>query len=79
MFPSEFRSEDSVQGFAPSWKKFLALTELLEYSLGDVAEWLPRRKFASFSGQEISLLIRALFEDTPKRQSILQSILAMSS
>lgn len=57
----------------------MALTDLLEYSLGDVAEWLPKKKFSSFTGQEMTSLIKALFEDTDKRLQILQSILAMAS
>lgn len=38
-----------------------------------------RRKFASFSGNEMSNMIRALFEDSPRRKGILNSILEMSS
>ena len=41
-----------------SWTKFCALADLLEYSLSDISEWLPRRKFAMFTGQELSSLIR---------------------
>ena len=62
-----------------SWVKFLALTDLLEFSLSDVAEWLPRKKFATFTGSEMTALIKALFEDTPRRQTLLASILQMSS
>jgi len=36
-----------------SWKKFCALTDLLEYSLSDISEWLPKRKFAAFTGHEM--------------------------
>lgn len=63
----------------PSWRKFLALTDLLEYSLSEIAEQLPRRKFASFTGSELSALIRALFDDSPRRQSVLDAIIQMSS
>ena len=55
------------------------MTDLLEYSLSEVADWLPRKKFSSFTGNEMTSLIKALFEDTPRRQSILESILEMSS
>jgi len=79
IFPAEATNDDSMQRICTSWKKFLALTDLLEYSLSEVAEWLPRKKFSSFTGQEMTNLIQALFEDTPRRQTVLASILEMSS
>ena len=80
IFPSgEGKDDDSLQRVCGSWRKFLALTDLLEFSLSEVAEWLPRKKFASFTGGEMNALIRALFEDSPRRQGILSSILEMSS
>ena len=43
IFPSgEGRDEEALARVCASWRKFLALTDLLEYSLTDVAEWLPR-------------------------------------
>lgn len=71
--------DDDLQRVCGCWRKFLALTDLLEYSLSDVADWLPRKKFASFTGTEMAGLIRALFEDSPRRQTLLTSILEMSS
>jgi len=48
IFPSgEGREEEALARVCASWRKFLALTDLLEYTLTDVAEWLPR-KFAVF-------------------------------
>lgn len=58
----------------PSWEKFVALTDLLDYNLNDIADGLSRKKFACFASSEISRLIKALFEDSPRRQSLLQSI-----
>lgn len=52
---------------------------LLECSLADLADWLPRRKFAAFTGAEMDGLVRALFEDTPKRQALLANILEMAT
>lgn len=69
----------ALQRICARWSKFLGLTDLLEYNLADVAEWLPRKKFAAFSGQEMTQLIKALFEDTPRRQSILTAVLELSS
>lgn len=48
----------AAAGGLVSWTKFCALTDLLEFSLADISEWLPRRKFAMFTGQEMSSLIR---------------------
>ncbi len=79
MFPVELQDGFSVEAVCPSWRKFVALADLLEYSLGDIVEWLPRKKFASFSGQEMTGLVKALFEDNEKRRSVLVSILSMSS
>lgn len=35
-------SDAYMSRIVPSWKKFTALTDLLEYSLSEIAEWLPR-------------------------------------
>ena len=79
LLPQESKDEEQLSRICPSWRKFCALTDLLEYSLSEVAEWLPRKKFASFTGNEMTALIKALFEDTPKRHGILTSILEMST
>ena len=71
--------EEKIVKVCASWKKFLALTDLLEYNLTDIADQLPRRKFNSFTSQEICHLIKALFEETPRRQTVLNSVVAMSS
>ncbi len=57
-----------------SWDKFIALTDLLDYNLNDIADGLSRKKFVSFTSVEMTNLVKALFEDTPRRQSLLQSI-----
>jgi hypothetical protein len=35
-------SEEFMNRTVGSWSKFCAMTDLLEYSLSDIAEWLPR-------------------------------------
>lgn len=35
-------SKDEDKMAVASWSKFAALTDLLEYSLSDIADWLPR-------------------------------------
>ena len=62
----------------PSWGRFLALCAVLEGSLTDIADWLPSRKFASFTGKEMTGLVKALFEDSAKRNAVLSSIAQMS-
>jgi hypothetical protein len=79
VFPGNDSADDGLQRVCGSWRKFLAITDLLECSLSDVADWLPRKKFAAFTGAEMTALIRALFEDSPRRQTVLASILQMSS
>ena len=82
LFPSTSDNKDDDEGLqrvCGSWHKFQALTDLLEFSLSEVAEWLPRKKFSSFTGSEMTSLIKALFDDSPRRQTILASILEMSS
>lgn len=43
---------------APSWPKFVVLSDLLEYSLSEIAELLPRGKFSAFTADEMIHLIR---------------------
>jgi hypothetical protein len=62
----------------PSWDKFLGLTDLLEFNLNDIADGLSRKRFVSFTGQEMINLIKALFEDSPRRQSLISSIAEIS-
>ncbi len=76
--------EDSSTGFlirniCPSITKFSALTDLLEFNLNDIADGLSRKKFSDFTSVEMTSLIKALFEDSSRRQSLLQSILEMNS
>jgi hypothetical protein len=70
---------ESVTHLCPSWWKFIALTDLLEYSLSEIAQQLPLRKFAAFTGNEMTSLIKALFDDSPRRQSVLEAVAQMSS
>ena len=79
IFPNEGKDDLSMLRICSSWKRFVGLTDLLEYSLSELAEWLPRKKFSFFTGAEMAQLVRALFEDTPRRKHVLASILEMSS
>ena len=67
--------DEAMSKLSASWTKFCALTDLLEYSLSEISEMLSKGKFSSFTGAEMVGLIRALFEDSPKRQAVLSSIL----
>jgi hypothetical protein len=75
----EAQAHAALQQVVPSWNRFLALCAVLEGSLADIAEWLPLRKFSCFTGKEMASLVRALFEDSPKRHNILQSIAEMTT
>lgn len=70
--------EENVLRMVPSYNKFCVLTELLDYSISEVMEWLPRKKFSSFTSAELSALIKALFDHSERRQNILNLILDMS-
>lgn len=70
--------ESNINNMIPSYNKFCVLTDLLDYSISEVMEWLPRKKFNSFTSSELSALIKSLFEDSERRQSILSLILEMS-
>ena len=72
-------NDDNTLRAVASWVKFCVLTDLLGYSLSEVAEWLKRRKFVSFTGNEMSAIVKALFEDSARRQSVLKSILEMTT
>jgi len=50
------------------------LAEVLDYSLYDIAEALSAHRCSCFTSKEMSKLIVALFEDTPKRHTLLESI-----
>lgn len=84
MFRSLLHTDDSTveqqwKTICTSWEKFLAITDLLEYNLNDIADGLSRKKFVSFTGQEMIHLIKALFEDSPRRQSLINSIAEISA
>ena len=42
-------SDGAITNLVESWGKFTALTDLLEYSLSDISEALPKGKFSSFT------------------------------
>jgi hypothetical protein len=70
--------DDSISVVVGSWMKFLALQQLLEYNLTDIAEALQKRKFSSFTANELSNLVKALFEESPRRLNMLSAITQMS-
>ncbi len=78
-FATGAANDDNMNKAVASWVKFCVLTDLLEYSLSEVAEWLKRRKFVSFTGNEMSTVIRALYADSARRQEVLKSILEMTT
>lgn len=69
---NNFNSTISI--YVKSWDKFVALTDLLLYSTTDIADNLSRRKFSSFTVMELVSLTKALFQDSPKRESLLKQI-----
>lgn len=68
---------ESLSEYVPSWQKFVTLSDLMEYSLSEIAELLPRGQFSTFTADEMIHLIRALFEDNARRQAVITSIQSM--
>ena len=67
-----------LETVCPSWKKFLALTDLFEYSLSEVGEWLPKKKFSPFTDIEMTGLITSIFPKSQKRQEVFAAITDLS-
>lgn len=76
---AEHKANLALAQVCPSWPRFIAMCAVLEASLTDIADWLPSRRLACFTGREMAGLVRALFEESPKRHAILQSVDEMSS
>ena len=72
-------SPEMIARLVGPWTKFLALTELLGFSMNDIAEWLPRRKFADFTCNELRSLVQALFDESPRQQALLGAIADMGA
>ncbi|RYH19636.1 hypothetical protein EON65_25825 [archaeon] len=70
----------STSSFTPTsiYIKFVVLTDLLDYSLTDIAEALSSQRCVMFTSKEMTRLVLALFEDSPKRQALLDSIQMVS-
>jgi hypothetical protein len=49
----------------------------MEFKLNDIANGLNRKRFADFTAAEMVKLVKALFEDSPRRQTLLSSIEAL--
>lgn len=70
-------SLQSTKDVCPHFDKFCALTDMLEFKLNDIANGLNRKKFADFTAAEMVKLVRALFEESPRRQTLLEAIEAL--
>lgn len=80
LLPAEDAASNiSIRTVCPSWRKFAALSDLFEFNLNDIADGLSKKKFTDFTTAEMTSLIKALFEDSPRRQSMLHSIAEMNS
>ena len=58
------------------WNKFFAIGKFMNLSLSDISQGLANGLFRSLTGPELSMLIRATFAESDKRESLL---LALSS
>ena len=64
----------TINSLAISWNKFCALSDLLEYSLSEVTEALPKLK-KILTQQELTSFVKAKHVDNPRCQHILTIIL----
>ncbi|QRV74043.1 centromere/kinetochore protein zw10 [Ceratobasidium sp. AG-Ba] len=76
LFILEDDSTSSVTLHVPSWFKYSYLSELLEASLADIRHLFEMGALVDFSEQDLAHLIRALFSDSPKRQELVDRVLA---
>jgi hypothetical protein len=64
----------NIKVMCASYAKFCALTDMLEFKLNDIADGVNKRKFVDFTPLEMIKLVRSLFEDTPRRQTLIQGL-----
>ncbi|KAG9125143.1 hypothetical protein FRC07_008807 [Ceratobasidium sp. 392] len=76
LFVVEDGAASSVTLHVPSWFKYSYLSELLEASLADIRHLFDIGALVDFSEQDLAHLIRALFSDSPKRQELVDRVLA---
>lgn len=57
-----------------SWNRFSAVGRFTEMSLADITVALSEGVFRSITGPELSHLIQATFDDSPKRRVLLQAL-----
>ncbi|KAG8692056.1 hypothetical protein FRC11_007022 [Ceratobasidium sp. 423] len=76
LFTPNGESASTVSHYVPSWFKYSYLSELLEASLADIRHLFDIGALVDFSEQDLAHLIRALFSDSPKRQELIERVLA---
>ncbi|KAG8737597.1 hypothetical protein FRC12_017081 [Ceratobasidium sp. 428] len=76
LFVLEGDTASNVTLHVPSWFKYSYLSELLEASLADIRHLFDIGALVDFSEQDLAHLIRALFSDSPKRQELIDRVLA---
>ncbi|KAF8757795.1 Centromere/kinetochore Zw10 [Rhizoctonia solani] len=76
LFVPDGESTSTVSQYVASWFKYSYLSELLEASLADIRHLFDIGALVDFSEQDLAHLIRALFSDSPKRQELIERVLA---
>ncbi|CAE6462984.1 unnamed protein product [Rhizoctonia solani] len=76
LFVPDGESVSNVSQYVASWFKYSYLSELLEASLADIRHLFDIGALVDFSEQDLAHLIRALFSDSPKRQELIERVLA---
>ena len=69
-----YENDQIIISLIACWSKFVTLVDILQYSISEMIELLPRKRFQLFTPQEMAGLVKALFQNSPKRQNLLQAI-----
>ena len=66
--------DDGVVAMVPTWNRFKAVGQFMDMTLNDVEVALSQGVFASVTGQELSRLLMAAHDESPRRQELLKLI-----
>jgi len=77
MNDNSYNIDSNINSLSSSWNKFCALSDLLEFSLSEVTEALPKLKSTGFTQQELSCFVKAKHSNNSRCQSILNIILEL--
>ncbi|KAL7579752.1 hypothetical protein ACA910_021893 [Epithemia clementina (nom. ined.)] len=66
--------QDNVEKVVPTWNRLKAVGLFMDMTLNDVEAALSQGLFASVTGQELSHLLSAVFDDSPRQKELLKLV-----